>query len=63
VERGCYEYTLEQIYEGQAPLEKDHYPVTEAYARHLEKWIQANPADYLWSHKRWKHKKPAEVTT
>ena len=32
------------------------YEITELHTRHLEKRIIENPAYWLWSHKRWKHK-------
>jgi KDO2-lipid IV(A) lauroyltransferase len=31
--------------------------ITETYIRALEKSIQANPSDWLWSHRRFKHKR------
>lgn len=56
LKRGHYEYTFEEIHDGVSPL--GEYEITERYARLLEHWIIGNPADYLWSHRRWKHKKP-----
>ena len=35
--------------------------ITEKYMRLLEKIIIEKPEDYLWSHKKWKHKKPQTV--
>lgn len=32
--------------------------ITESHSRMLEKIIQKEPAYWLWSHKRWKHKRP-----
>ena len=31
--------------------------ITEKFVRLLEQQIQETPADWLWSHKRWKHKR------
>ncbi|MES2731140.1 MAG: lysophospholipid acyltransferase family protein [Bacteroidota bacterium] len=31
--------------------------ITERYVQQMERAIRANPADWLWSHKRWKHKR------
>ena len=56
VKRGYYAYGFEAIYDGISPLRE--HEVTERYARILERWIRENPADYLWSHRRWKHKRP-----
>jgi Kdo2-lipid IVA lauroyltransferase/acyltransferase len=57
IRRGYYDVTFEPLYDGATPLPKDSFPLTEAFARHLEAWINANPADYLWSHRRWKNKR------
>lgn len=35
--------------------------VTELHVKELEKNIQAQPYTWLWSHKRWKHKKPESL--
>jgi len=36
--------------------------ITEAHVRLLEKYIQEKPEYWLWSHKRWKHKRDPEIT-
>ena len=36
--------------------------IIERFARRLEKSIIQYPEQYLWSHRRWKHNKPNEVT-
>jgi Kdo2-lipid IVA lauroyltransferase/acyltransferase len=36
--------------------------VTEKYVEALETDILSDPATWLWSHRRWKHKKPALAT-
>jgi KDO2-lipid IV(A) lauroyltransferase len=58
VRRGYYECTFEPLYDGVEALDQSSYPLTETFARHLEAWIKAYPADYLWSHRRWKNKRP-----
>lgn len=35
--------------------------ITEAHLRLLEKYIQEKPEYWLWSHKRWKHKRDPEI--
>jgi len=35
--------------------------ITEMHTRLLEKSIQQSPADWLWSHRRWKHRNPNKV--
>jgi KDO2-lipid IV(A) lauroyltransferase len=59
--RGHYTLTFETITEGgkTPPPVDGAYPITEAFARKLEATIRRSPADYLWTHKRWKHQKPA----
>jgi Kdo2-lipid IVA lauroyltransferase/acyltransferase len=64
VRRGHYRYTVHPFYDGTTPLpippkqptdDPALHPVTAAYARFLEADIRRAPADYLWSHKRWKN--------
>ena len=31
------------------------------YVRRMEEAIKDQPEYYLWSHRRWKHKRPAEI--
>jgi Kdo2-lipid IVA lauroyltransferase/acyltransferase len=39
------------------PLETAEFEITEQYARLMEKTILRDPAFWLWTHKRWKHKR------
>lgn len=55
VKRGYYE--IDTIKIGEPPYEKDSNAVIERYARELEKYILQAPADWLWSHNRWKYTK------
>jgi Kdo2-lipid IVA lauroyltransferase/acyltransferase len=59
IKRGFYEITFEVLFENA----KD-YSETEimmAYIQKMEETIHKQPAYYLWSHKRWKHKRPQDV--
>jgi Kdo2-lipid IVA lauroyltransferase/acyltransferase len=58
--RGCYTLTFETLSDGTpaAPGAEPQLSVTELFARKLEAAIRHRPADYLWTHKRWKHKRP-----
>lgn len=56
--RGYYQIILTELYDGDAPLPANDFPVTEAFVRQLERDIHEFPADYLWTHRRWKHKRP-----
>lgn len=39
------------------PKEQPEFAITEKYIREFEKTILRNPAYWLWTHNRWKHKK------
>ncbi|WP_162427406.1 lysophospholipid acyltransferase family protein [Pontibacter pudoricolor] len=52
--RGFYTLTFELISDGTS----DAVPVTEIFAQKLEAAIRRAPANYLWTHKRWKHRRP-----
>ncbi|MCU0438031.1 MAG: lysophospholipid acyltransferase family protein [Raineya sp.] len=54
LKRGYYELYFEEIYH---PQEKSDNKITENYVRLLEAQIQKTPANWLWSHKRWKKKR------
>jgi len=67
VRRGYYEATPHLIYDGLTPLpapsrrdldDPTQHPITERFARALEENIRRSPAEYLWSHKRWKNARP-----
>lgn len=60
VRLGYYEIILTELYDGDSPLPTDSFPITAAFVRHLEQDIRAYPADYLWTHRRWKHKRTPE---
>lgn len=55
VRRGYYEGTFRML--AEAPKELPEFELTERYIRLMEKTILRNPAFWLWSHKRWKHKR------
>lgn len=58
VKRGFYEVAYELICE--KPNETEFGFITKAHTQRLEKVIQAQPEYWLWSHKRWKHKRPED---
>lgn len=57
-QRGHYEITLEKITD--VPKETAKGSITYSFMKHLERDIQAHPATWLWSHKRWKHQREAD---
>ncbi len=54
-ERGYYSAELIKI--ADHPNELAPNELTEKYVRILEQHIKEHPADWLWSHKRWKRKR------
>lgn len=58
-DRGYYHTKLEVICE--YPKEEPQGAILNRHAELLERDIQENPAQWLWTHRRWKHKKPANV--
>lgn len=55
IKRGFYELKLILLTEDPASLPDGE--ITRLYTQHLEKSILREPAYWLWSHKRWKHKR------
>jgi Kdo2-lipid IVA lauroyltransferase/acyltransferase len=60
VKRGHYEFTFEHLSNDVTVPETSlgNFPITQAFVEKLEAAIRRAPADYLWTHKRWKHKRP-----
>jgi Kdo2-lipid IVA lauroyltransferase/acyltransferase len=59
VKRGYYKWEVFEIC--AEPKATKEFEITEKYARTLEKLIQDKPEFWLWSHRRWKHKKPENI--
>ena len=57
IKRGYYKthFTMLEEY----PQSSAYCSITERHTRLLEKLILERPEYYLWTHKRWKHKRPA----
>jgi Kdo2-lipid IVA lauroyltransferase/acyltransferase len=58
LKRGHYNLDIELLYEHTKGLSEDL--ITETHVRKLEENIREKPEYWLWSHRRWKHKKPVE---
>jgi KDO2-lipid IV(A) lauroyltransferase len=54
--RGRYEVHLQQLWDGREPIPLN--TVTERYARACEIDVLRSPADWLWTYRRWRLKKP-----
>lgn len=61
LKRGYYTLTAELLKE--PPYSNTVGDITEAHTRRLEKDIMAQEETWLWTHRRWKHKRPLSVTT
>lgn len=55
--RGYYDFNFELLFDHTAGI-TDHI-ITETHVRRLEEVIREKPEYWMWSHRRWKHKKPA----
>lgn len=58
IKRGFYNLDIELLFDHTAGL-PDHV-ITEAHVRRLEEIITDKPEYWIWSHRRWKHKRPVE---
>lgn len=56
VKRGHYNLDVELLFEHTAGLPE--HQITETHVRRLEQIIRQNPEYWIWSHRRWKHKRP-----
>ena len=55
VRRGYYAITFELICDNGADMPE--YVITEAHVKRLEEIIREKPEYWIWSHRRWKHKR------
>ncbi len=59
VKRGHYEMHLEVL--TKDPRSTGWGDITEAHTKGLEREIKNNPAQWLWSHRRWKRELPEDL--
>ena len=55
IKRGFYETTFQTL--AEQPNEYKNYAITDQFLKHVEHQIIEAPEYYLWTHKRWKHRK------
>jgi len=60
VRRGYYEVEFTKLFDDASTTEK--YEVTKAHTLFLEEIIRKRPELWLWSHKRWKHTRPENIS-
>lgn len=53
--RGYYEVRFDLIYDGDEQVAEGE--ITRRYAERLEQMIRTRPELWMWSHRRWKHKR------
>ena len=58
VKRGYYNLDIELLFDHTTGLSETE--ITERHVRRLEEIITEKPEYWIWSHRRWKHKKPVE---
>ncbi|MGD0754845.1 MAG: lysophospholipid acyltransferase family protein [Bacteroidales bacterium] len=58
VKRGYYNLDIELLFDHTAGLSEE--VITEKHVRRLEEIIREKPEYWIWSHRRWKHKKPVD---
>jgi Kdo2-lipid IVA lauroyltransferase/acyltransferase len=58
VKRGYYDLTIDLLFEHTRGV--PGHLISESHVRRLEEVIKEKPEFWLWSHRRWKHKRPAE---
>lgn len=59
IKRGYYEIKFDEL--AEPPYHKNDHSILDKYIVKVEKLIQERPAEWLWSHRRWKYKKPSNT--
>ena len=59
VKRGYYTVNMEMLVEDPSTTESGE--ITLKFMQRLEKQIKEKPENWLWSHRRWKHKRTSHV--
>ncbi len=59
LKRGYYQAEFTLLFENAADTKE--YEITEKHTKYLENIINQKPEYWLWSHRRWKHKRPENI--
>jgi len=60
VRRGYYEIEFTKLFDDASQTKE--FEVTKAHTKLLEEIIRKRPELWLWSHKRWKHTRPNDIS-
>ena len=60
VRRGYYEVEFTKLFDDASQTKP--YEVTKVHTKFLEEIIRKTPELWLWSHKRWKHARPENIS-
>lgn len=60
VRRGYYEVEFTKLFDDASTTKE--FEVTKAHVKFLEDIVRKRPELWLWSHKRWKHKRPEHIS-
>ena len=55
IRRGYYSFSAELLFEHTKGIQE--HLITETHVRRLEEIIREKPEYWVWSHRRWKHKR------
>jgi len=58
IKRGYYNLNIELLFDHTSNLPANL--ITETHVKRLEEIIREKPEYWIWSHRRWKHKRPVE---
>jgi KDO2-lipid IV(A) lauroyltransferase len=59
LKRGYYQAEFTLLFENAKDTKE--YEITEKHTKYLENIINQKPEYWLWSHRRWKHKRPENI--
>ncbi len=60
IKRGIYEAEFIPVFDNPAEISDDEFLLK--YVEKMEEIIRKEPEYYLWSHRRWKHKRPENIS-
>lgn len=58
IKRGHYQLVMQRLCDDASTMEAND--IVYAYVKHLEQQIRQQPENWMWTHRRWKHKPTAQ---